>query len=150
MCVILMADNGKFKPLPQRYWQLEQFILPELMWAEFMIPVNMAFFIYDSNQQGTVAYYPGPAGATESRLKMDAWEKLVGVNPILAGIQPDYEALLINRLGDEGKYFITPIDECYKLIGKIRLAWEGLSGGPNVNKAIHTFFDYLRKSQHHA
>ena len=40
---------------------------------------------------------PGPMGATESLLELSAWEAIESANPVLAGMEPDVEALLVNR-----------------------------------------------------
>ena len=37
-------------------------------------------------------------------------------------MEPDVEALLINRVGPAREYFLAPIDECYRLVGLIRTA----------------------------
>jgi len=145
MCMITNAENGKYKPLPQRYLQLEDFNMSDSLWSDFLIPVNMAFFVNSTAKQGTVAYYPAPTGATESKLKMEAWNNLVIVNPVLKDLTNDLEALLVNRLGDKGQYFIVPIDSCYKLIGMIRIAWKGIFGGKEVNDIIDKFFDELKE-----
>ena len=55
-------------------------------------------------------------------------------------MEPDVEALLINRVGPAREYFLAPIDECYRLVGLIRLHWRGLSGGTEVWKEIQGFF----------
>ena len=44
----------------------------------------------------------------------------------LAQLQPDIEALLVNRVGhahgsSRAEYYIAPIDECYRLVGLIRM-----------------------------
>lgn len=144
MCMITNAENGKYKPLPQRYLHLEEFNISDSLWSDFLIPVNMAFFVKSTAKQGTVAYYPAPTGATESKLKMEAWNKLLEANPVLNDLNNDLEALLVNRLGDKGRYFIVPIDSCYKLIGMIRIAWKGIFGGKEVNDIIDKFFDELK------
>ena len=54
------------------------------------------------------------------------------------------EALLINRVGPAREYFLAPIDECYRLVGLIRLHWRGLSGGAEVWKEIQSFFTGLK------
>ena len=76
---------------------------------------------------------------------MEAWDNLVKANPVLNNLLPDLEALLINRLKDEGQYFIVPVDSCYKLIGMIRMAWKGIFGGPEVNDIINKFFSELKE-----
>ncbi len=59
-------------------------------------------------------------------------------------MRPDVEALLVNRVGSTRQYFLVPIDECYRLVGLIRLHWRGLSGGALVWGEIAEFFDELR------
>lgn len=145
MCMITMAENGSYKPLPQRHLELQGFNMSDALWSDFLIPVNMAFFVLSSSRNGAVAYYPAPTGATESKLKMEAWNQLVQLNPILNDLTPDLEALIVNRLGTTGQYYILPIDSCYKLIGMIRISWKGIFGGPEVNNIINKFFSELKE-----
>ena len=56
----------------------------------------------------------------------------MAANAALATLQPDVEALLINRVGERRDYFIAPIDRCYELVGLMRVYWRGLSGGTEV------------------
>ena len=60
-------------------------------------------------------------------------------------MQPDVEALLVNRVGAKREYFLAPIDECYKLAGLIRIHWRGLSGGALVWGELEHFFEGLRR-----
>ncbi|MEP6616312.1 MAG: DUF5947 family protein [Ginsengibacter sp.] len=145
MCLVVLAESSSYKPLPQRSLQLEGFNMSEALWSDFLIPVNMAFFVLSSKHDGAVAYYPAPTGATESKLKMEAWNQLVELNPLLNDLTPDLEALLVNRLDDVGQYYIVPIDSCYKLVGMIRIAWKGIFGGKEVNDIIRQFFNELKE-----
>ncbi len=108
-----------------------------------MIPIQMAFFFNSTVTKKIVAVYPSPAGATESLLDLDAWDEIVRDNSILKQMEPDVEALLVNRVGNRREYYLVPIDECYKLVGLIRLHWQGLSGGTEVWKEIGRFFAAL-------
>jgi hypothetical protein len=66
----------------------------------------------------------------------------------LNDLEPDVEALLINRVKDTREHYLVPIDACYQLVGLIRVSWKGLSGGEEAWKAIAEFFADLRaKSQ---
>lgn len=144
VCAIIQAVHGDYKIIPQHVELLQNFNMPEDLWAQFMIPVNMAFFVFNSNRNGIIAYYPAAAGATESKLKMEPWKKLLELNPVLSKMAPDLEALLVNRLETPGRYYIVPIDSCYKLIGIIKSNWRGISGGVEVNHAISKFFTELK------
>lgn len=145
MCMITMAESEIYKPLPQRHLELNDFRMTDELWSDFLIPVNMAFFVLSSSRNGAVAYYPAPTGATESKLKMEPWNELVQLNPVLNTLIPDLEALLVNRFDTSGQYYVVPIDSCYKLIGMIRISWKGIFGGPEVNDIIRQFFSELKE-----
>jgi hypothetical protein len=103
----------------------------------------MAFF-FDSSEAGRVlAYYPGPMGATESLLGLEAWRGLTEANPVLDTLEPDVEALLVNRARGARHHLIVPISDCYELAGLIRTRWRGLTGGREVWQEIARFFDGL-------
>jgi hypothetical protein len=113
-------------------------------WDALRLPIDMAF-LFDSTPDGRpVALYPGPAGATESLLSLDAWGQLAASNPALADLEPDIEALLVNRLDGAREYYRVPIDCCFALVGLIRTRWGGLSGGADAWQAIRDFFAQLR------
>ncbi len=103
--------------------------MSDAQWDDLLIPISLAFFTCSSAAGRVMALYPGPAGASESSLRLDAWEEIAAANPELLDMQPDVEALLVNRVGATREYFIVPIDECYRLVGIIRMRWSGLSGG---------------------
>ncbi len=104
----------------------------------------MAFFFYSSSAQRVVAFYPCPMGPTKSLLQLSTWQELEASNPVLTAMQPDVEALLVNRARGARQYFRVPIDECYRLVGVIRLHWKGLTGGQEVWREIGQFFEALR------
>jgi hypothetical protein len=83
-------------------------------------------------------------GPTESILESDVWAALEQSNPELSNMEPAVEALLVNRARGARQYFIAPVDECYRLVGIVRLHWKGLSGGQEVWKEIERFFEALR------
>ncbi len=113
--------------------------MTDAAWEDLLIPINLAFFFRSSATGRVVAAYPSPAGATESLLTLEAWQQLEEQNPILKELEPDVEALLVNRVGQAREIFRVPIDECYKLVGIIRANWRGLSGGSEVWTAIEAF-----------
>ncbi|HEV3362700.1 MAG TPA: DUF5947 family protein, partial [Acidimicrobiia bacterium] len=100
---------------------------------------------YNSDLARSVAFYPGPAGATESLLPLESWEAMRESNPLFASIEDDVEALLVRRNGDTFECYLVPIDVCYELVGTVRLHWKGFDGGEEAQAAIGEFFDGLRE-----
>jgi hypothetical protein len=47
-------------------------------------------------------------------------------------------------MGDTPAYAIAPIDRCYMLVGVVKAAWEGISGGAGVDEAVERYFEGLR------
>jgi hypothetical protein len=123
---------------------LRDFEMTDAQWDELAIPISLAFFSYSTPASRVIAMYPGPAGAAESLLSLDAWSGIVAANPTLNEMQPDVEALLVNRIGAARDYYLAPIDECYSLAGLIRTHWRGLGGGAVVWGEIAQFFSELR------
>jgi Family of unknown function (DUF5947) len=145
-CAILFSskEGAKFRRVPKRILNLTDFQMTEAEWEGLRIPINMAFFFYSTPAGKVVAQYPSPAGATESLLSLATWEEVVARNPVLKKIEADVEALLVYRIGQERETYIVPIDECYKLVGLIRMNWKGLSGGQEVWDEIKKFFSSLK------
>jgi Family of unknown function (DUF5947) len=144
-CLALRGGDREFRPTGTRVVWLEGLELPDELWASFSIPIGLAFFLHSSATGGIVSLYPSPAGATESELDVDAWGELVRANPILASLEPDAEALIVNRTAEPHQHAIAPIDECYRLVGMVRASWEGISGGTGPERAIATFFAELEE-----
>jgi len=140
------AAQGKFRAVPDRYLHVPAFVLGEAQWDALQLPVRIAFFFRNSSLGRMVAFYPSPAGATESTLPLDAWDELRQANPVLATLAPDVEALLVHgRRGREGfDCFIVPIDACYELTGVVRRRWKGFDGGEEAWRDIDDFFGRLR------
>jgi hypothetical protein len=142
-CWALRSGDADFRPTGNRTLWLAGFELPEELWAQFRIPIGLAFFMHSSVTNCVVAMYPSPAGATESELHFETWSRLVAINPVLETLEPDAEALIVNRMSPA--FAIAPIDRCYMLVGLIKVSWEGISGGAGVERAIAGYFDELRK-----
>src|ERR1700759_1451605 len=91
--------GGRYKRVSKRVQVLTNFQMTDTHWESLLIPINMAFFFRSSTEGRIVALYPSPAGAVESLLPLDAWTEIVGENAVLKQLQPDIEALLVNRVG---------------------------------------------------
>jgi hypothetical protein len=145
-CALLFtaADaEQRYRAVPDRYLALPDLALSAGQWDELEIPVGLAFFFVNSVEQRTVAFYPGPAGATESELPLGAWDRMVAAAPVLGRMAPDVEALIV-RMPDRGgagaAAHVVPIDRCYELAGALRLAWRGFDGGAEARALLDAFF----------
>ena len=147
-CAILFggAAQQKYRLVPRRVRHFVNFHQADSDWDALLIPVGMAFFFHSSVAGRVMAYYPSPAGATESLLDFETWAELERDNPVLGEMEPDVEALLVNRLQGARDYYIAPIDTCYELVGLIRVHWRGLSGGEVVWNEIGKFFTKLQEA----
>jgi hypothetical protein len=63
---------------------------------------------------------------------------------VLEDLDPDAEALIVNRLADPHLHVIAPLDDCYRLVGIIKATWEGISGGAAMEEAVARYFADLR------
>ena len=90
----------------------------------------------------TVAFYPGPAGATESELPLEAWGAVLARNPALGMAAPDTEALLIRGPGPDraqADCHLVPVDACYELRGTAAPPLAGVrrrAGGPRTARRV--------------
>ncbi len=145
-CYLLFTAEGaelRYRAVPDRYRSLPDFALFAGQWDELEIPVGLAFFFTNSVQGRTVAFYPGPAGATESELPLGAWDRIVDANPVLGSLAPDVEALIVrmpDRSRPAAEAHLVPIDRCYELVGLLRTAWRGFDGGQEARALLDAFF----------
>jgi Family of unknown function (DUF5947) len=137
------ASEGRYRLVGDRRLAITDFVLDDLMWEELRLPVEMAFFVNGTVAERVQAFYPSPMGPTESLLTLEAWLALEAANPVLRTLEPDVEALLVNRARGQRRYYLVPIDECYALVGLIRTRWRGLTGGTEVWQEIGAFFEQL-------
>ena len=90
-----------------------------------------------------MAFYPGPAGATESELPLGAWDRIVDANPVLAHARARRRGADRADAGPAAarcRRFLVPIDRCYELVGALRLVWRGFDGGQEARALLDAFF----------
>ncbi|WP_280233345.1 DUF5947 family protein [Nocardia cyriacigeorgica] len=144
-CYLLFTDPEaalRYRAVPDRYLAFPQVDISPAEWDALEIPVGLAFFFRNSALGRTVAFYPGPAGATESELPLDEWQDLLYRHPELDVLAADVEALLIRmpERGGRGGCLLLPIDACYEFVGRMRLLWRGFDGGQDARRYIDEFF----------
>jgi hypothetical protein len=141
------AGGGHFKAVPTRFVAFDGLDVGPGQWDALQIPVSVAFFFLNSSLDRVCAFYPGPAGATESLLSLDTWAEIVAANPALGVVEPDVEALLVRtdpRRSAPPECYLVPIDWCYELVGELRRSWRGFDGGQDARVALDGFFDRVR------
>ncbi len=140
------AGGGHFRSVPDRYLAFPEFALSPSQWENLQIPVSVAFFFHNSSLDRVAAFYPGPAGATESELPLETWAEVVEANPGLSTLKPDVEAFLVRSdpRGGRTECYIVPIDACYELVGHLRQLWRGFDGGREANAKLDSFFEDVR------
>jgi hypothetical protein len=148
-CYLLFTDTNahlRFRAIPDRYLVFPEFALDRRHWEALQIPVGLAFFFRNSALDRTVAFYPGPAGATESELDLQAWEEIRSTDPRVDMLAEDTEALLVRVPDEEGaepQSYLLPVDACYEFVGRLRMLWHGFDGGQHVRKYMKEFFELL-------
>ena len=138
------ASLGKFKLIPDRRLYLPDFLLADAEWDRLRVPVGLAFCFHSTPARQAVAFYPAPMGATQALLETEVWQAVERRNPVLRGLQPDVEALLVNRTRANRDHYVVPIDECFRLVAVIRTTWRGLTGGQAVWQGVDAFFQSLQ------
>jgi hypothetical protein len=144
----LFGGNARqrFRRIPRDVTSLPDFAMDDYEWESLLIPIKLAFFVYNSAIARVVAQYPSPGGVLESSLDLEYWGTITERNPVLKQYEPDVEALLVNRVSAKPQYYRAPIDQCFRLAGILRKHWRGLSGGTEVWREIERFFDELNAS----
>ncbi|HEX3869781.1 MAG TPA: DUF5947 family protein [Pirellulales bacterium] len=150
-CAVLFPGQQglRFQRVPRDVFALDDFQLSDATWESMSLPIDLAFFFLRGSPPAITAMYPSPAGPVESLLAIDTWQDVVRGHPRLERIEPEVEALLVNRVGKTREYYLAPIDRCFGLVGLIRKSWRGLSGGSKVWTEIAGFFDETRKRAVH-
>jgi Family of unknown function (DUF5947) len=139
------AGGGRYTSVPEHVGYDPDRPLADADWNELQIPVAMAFFFYNSALGRVVAGYPSPGGVTECELDLAAWDRLAAAYPLFGALAPDVEAIFINRTSDGNETYLIPIDECYALVGQLRVLWQGFDGGQEAREALAAFLAGLRQ-----
>lgn len=149
-CYLLFTDTSaelRYRAVPDRWLSFPEFGLGRRDWQLLQIPVGLAFFFRNSTLNRVVAFYPGPAGATESELDLSAWDGVRAADPRVDLLADDTEALLVRVPDDEtrsAECHLVPIDACYEFVGRLRQLWHGFDGGQHAREYVDDFFERIR------
>ena len=142
-CYLLFTDTHaklRYRAVPDRYLTFSDFALDRRAWEALQIPVGLAFFFRNSAWTRRSRSIPGPAGATESELDLDAWSTISAADTRLSVLADDVEALLVRVPDDDAiqssrrQCYLVPIDACYEFVGRLRMLWRGFDGGHEVHR----------------
>lgn len=147
-CYLLFTDVDAalhYRAVPDRYLTFPEFALGRREWELLQIPVGLAFFFRNSSLGRTVAFYPGPAGATESELDLAMWADIRDADPRVDLLAADTEALIMRVPDDPSplECHLVPIDACYEFVGRLRMLWHGFDGGQQVHEFVDDYFSAI-------
>lgn len=147
-CALLFTDpaasGGRMQTVPERVLVDRSAPLAEAKWTALGVPVALAFVTYDSMRAQRLAFYPSPAGPVRSEVTSEAWERFASDLPLAREVHPDVEALLVRGgRGAAAECLLAPIDECYALVGAVRVQWRGFDGGDDVRRTLDGIFERL-------
>ncbi|MFJ4184022.1 DUF5947 family protein [Kitasatospora sp. NPDC089509] len=137
------AAGGRYRTVPDRVLTDPDGTVDERAWSVLGVPVGTVFLFRNAVLDRLLAFYPGPAGATESEVDQEAWQRALGANRLAAALEPDVEALLLRRTEGRVSCFLVPIDVCYELVGRLRRCWHGFDGGAEAQAELDAFFGQL-------
>ena len=145
-CAILLDGQvgRRYRRVASRVEFLEGVQVTDGEWCALGLPVELAFIYWSTPEGKWVAYYPGPLGAVASSLELGAWTAHLRENAALGELQPDIEAFLVRKTSGGREFFRVPMTECHKLVGLLRLHWQGMTGGSQVWEEVGRFFEELK------
>ena len=100
----------------------------------------------------TVAFYPGPAGATESELDLDAWHEIRAADPRVDLLADDTEALISGCPSRRPSAPAPNLSGAHRCLLRVRRAgcgmlWRGFDGGQQARRFIDEFFATITGSR---
>ncbi|MGW9451863.1 DUF5947 family protein [Streptomyces sp. NPDC055632] len=139
------GTRGRFRTVPGRFLSDPDHRVDDRTWESLRIPVSVAYLFHNSALDRAVAFYPSPAGATESELEEPAWRTVLDATRLAPLLEPDVEALLLRRHEGRTECFLVPVDLCYELVGRMRLHWQGFDGGAEARADLDALFAHVRE-----
>ncbi|HEY4181552.1 MAG TPA: DUF5947 family protein [Kofleriaceae bacterium] len=140
-CSILMQGSERFRTIPRDRTRLA---VPQIdAWlARLRVPVGIAAITRFDDGRTQLAF-PGPAGLAVAELEAETWDALCLDVPALRSLAPETEAVIFANFASTASgplcgAWRVGVDVVYQLVGAVRTAWVGLSGGPEAMTALAT------------
>ena len=134
------------EPCPTATCPSPDFRLSPEQWDSLQIPVSVAFFFVNSSLDRVAAFYPSPAGATESLLPLETWSDLVAANPELSTLAARRRGVPRPLRTRRQRARVLPGARRHLLRARRAAAhdWRGFDGGREALDALAAFFDRVR------
>ena len=143
-CYLLFSRPGRGPALPGRAGPLRR--VAASRWPRLgrlcRSRSALAFFFRNSTLGRMVAFYPGPAGATESRAAARRLGPDRGGEPAARPTSPRRRgaAGARRRTAATAQCHLVPIDACYELVGQLRRCGAASTAARRRTTAIDAFF----------
>ena len=139
-CYLLFTDDDaalRYRAVPDRYLSFPASAWPARPGTSSRSRSALAFFFRNSALDRVVAFYPGPAGATESELDLAAWDASSRPTPRWRHWPPDVEAVLVGAAPTEGAGVLLwcRSTSATSWSARLRMLWRGFDGGQEVRDA---------------
>jgi hypothetical protein len=136
-------QGARYLRVERRAARLDELSIDDGTWSDLGVTAGLAFFTMRSKTGEVVATFPGRAGIVESFVPLKTWSELERRFPVLKGILPDVEALLVRRSSRHQDYLQVSIDHCYELSGLLRSS-EAPVSSPEL-AVVQGFFERLNE-----
>ncbi len=130
----------RYLRVQRRSARLRDVDIDDSTWVDLGVPVGLAYFTVRSRTGEVVATFPGRSSTIEAFVPLRAWSELERRFPVLKGILPDVEALLVRRTSRHQDYFQLSVDHCYELSSLLRDA--DAPASPELS-LVQAFFERL-------
>ncbi len=147
-CAQTLGGGGRYRRVPTDVKRVAALADDERWWPALGLPAGMAFFVPRGHGDvGVTAHYPGPAGATEGAVAREAWSDVARRCEAAGGIEPEVQALLVNRIDGAREHWIVGVDRCWELVARVREHWKGLTGGDDMKRELARFFSEVAQEE---
>ena len=140
----------RYRAVPDRYLSFPDFALDRSRLGRPADPGRAGVLLPQLRAGPGRRVLPGPAGATESELRLAAWDaSRWRPTPSSAALSATSRRCWSAAPGRDTRRscFLVPIDACYELVGRLRTVWRGFDGGQEARAAIDGLLRHRRRAR---